>query len=75
MQHKIGDKVIVCEYVLDARCKSGLRKKPVTRGTVWRKEFAHDRKLGMLCYGVFAEDGNHVQSIPSSLILPNFTRS
>ena len=61
-----GDTVIVHECVLDNRCKSGLRLKPVTEGTLWRTEFFENG--GLSYHGVMTEESNYVISIPTCLL-------
>ena len=71
---KAGTRVIVHEWVLDARCTSGLRRKSVTQGSLWSNPFICDDKRlfiqGMWVCRVARDDANFVWVENLALLLP-----
>lgn len=63
---KIGDAVVVCRYVPDARRRGGLRKRKVENGAVWIP--AHKDRYGRDVCGVLTDSSNYIMSIPVELL-------
>ena len=70
VRFKIGDKVQVCDIVPDTRCREGIRRNPVTTGTIFRDVKPIKHRLNQLCYGVLTERASHVETIPCALLMP-----
>ena len=65
---KIGDDVIIHELVMDKRCATGLRRKPVGEGMIMQPLHHPKHRLGAPTYGVWDSQSAMTRSIAAELI-------